>query len=237
MKKNITIQRGVTNSQINIFKSNADKLYKTLKQELEQIITFTLICLLNRNHYKDDKDGHHPSRINWQDSCSSRHWAEGAGEPIWDWTAIASFMLPASQCLPMPRMYHFFPGNGRVITSYPVVSASMEAGAVHSWKSVPLTVTTLCAPHAYLNTASKFRSLLDKKSNDNQIQKFTHVKMYAFIYQAYLRHETAFSQTKLANQYHGPTFVVADNEFICRNCRNENCHHEKAEYENASGHC
>ena len=84
MKKNITIQRGVTNSQINIFKSNADKLYKTLKQELEQIITFTLICLLNRNHYKDDKDGHHPSRINWQDSCSSRHWAEGAGEPIWD---------------------------------------------------------------------------------------------------------------------------------------------------------
>lgn len=68
---------------------------------------------------------------------------------------MVSFWFPDSQCLAIPQMYHFLPGDESVMTSFPVVKASVPAGAVHCWNAVPSTLKTLCAPGEYLKTAPR----------------------------------------------------------------------------------
>jgi hypothetical protein len=52
-------------------------------------------------------------------------------------------------------MYHFFPGVESEITSFPLDKGTVSSAALHSWNPVPLTLSTLCAPALYLNTASR----------------------------------------------------------------------------------
>lgn len=71
---------------------------------------------------------------------------QGTGEDTLGNTVITSFWFPTSQCWPKPQMYHFLPGVARVITSFPLVSGTVPAGAEHCWKPVPLTLRTLWTP-------------------------------------------------------------------------------------------
>jgi hypothetical protein len=80
---------------------------------------------------------------------------EGAGDTVCGNTVMTSFWFLTSQCLATPQMYHFFPGIAKVITSLPLVRASVPAGAAHCLKPVPLTLRTLWAPSLYLKTAPK----------------------------------------------------------------------------------
>ncbi|MFS7927451.1 hypothetical protein Hanom_Chr04g00309241 [Helianthus anomalus] len=72
-----------------------------------------------------------------------------------DKTSITNFIPPVSQCFSTPQMYHFFPGVVSVITSYPLVKDSLEAGTTHPLKPFPSTLNTLCFPTVYLNTTPK----------------------------------------------------------------------------------
>lgn len=72
--------------------------------------------------------------------------AEGDPDPDPALTSMASFIGPLSQWLPIPQMYHFFPGVARGMTSFPVVKGAAVNGGAHSWNSVAFTLMTLCAP-------------------------------------------------------------------------------------------
>lgn len=93
---------------------------------------------------------------------------------------MKSFWFPTSQCLETPQMYHFFPGVARVITSFPLVKASVPAGATQSWKPVPLTLSTLWEFCVYLKTAptSQISSIT---SNETKIQKIFKYFIYIYI--------------------------------------------------------
>lgn len=69
-------------------------------------------------------------------------------------TFMASF-IAFEQWSEMPQTYHFFPGEARVITSFPL-SKLVVSGVVHCWKSAALlNLWTLWELGVYLKTTMK----------------------------------------------------------------------------------